>query len=448
MLDKEIFHSIETVLSQVENTGPFDEGVWPDVFMEVIRPLLRNLRDVRRFAAAIHGTVRDLDGQVALVDVLALEAVRVFLPDVFRELHGAVGSLTTTSDFGHGGRGDEARLKERVDRLIGAANGSAEVLRALIRRLFPAGERHIGGSNYGSDWTPRWLRERRVAHEDILRFYLERVVGEGLQAFTQAEQAWSRMANRTALDGYLRSLGVERVQDVISSLEAYEDQFAPEHVVPGSVVLLNLLPELPERQQGMFDLETRMVVGRVVYRLVRSLKDPDQIATAVREILPDIASLSSKVNLITVVGYREGAGHKLVSEQAAAEFERDWRVEVRRASADELSKEPDLLRLLLRAKRDADPTEPSIEIPDTPDVTRAILRSARSDVRSQSVGSRAVRRSARLAWDALVELYGGEGVLRDRIKRLKASQPEGDNELLQLAEKYGGGWRPGDFGDE
>lgn len=198
----------------------------------------------------------------------------------------------------------------------------------------------------------------------------------------------------------------------------------------------------------MLELETKRVVGRVVYRLVRSLKDPDIIERAVRKILPQVVTLSSKLELITMVGYREGAGHKLVSEAAASKFEKDWRVEVCAASADLLADESELLRILLLVRREADPGEPSIEIDDSPLMTLAILRSARSEVRSQSMGSRAVRRSDRLAWDALVELYGEENTLSERIAKLKASQPEGNDELLQLADKYLGGWRPRDFDED
>lgn len=149
-----------------------------------------------------------------------------------------------------------------------------------------------------------------------------------------------------------------------------------------------------------------------------------------------------------MVGYREGAGHKLVSETAAREFEESWRTEVRSATADSLTEESELLWILLAAKRDAGPTEPALDIADSPGVTLALLRSARSDVRSQAMGSRAVRRSPRLAWDALVELYGDEDTLRERIEKLKATQPEGVDELLQLADKYLSEWRPSDFGED
>ena len=71
-----------------------------------------------------------------------------------------------------------------------------------------------------------------------------------------------------------------------------------------------------------------------------------------------------------------------------------------------------------------------------------------AEVRSQSAGSRAVRRFPRLVWDPLVELYGDEAVLKQRFEALKATNPENDDELLGLAEKYLSGWRPKDFQDE
>jgi len=243
-------------------------------------------------------------------------------------------------------------------------------------------------------------------------------------------------------------LAPDRQEDVIASLEAYEDEFGPQHVLPGSVVLLNLLPDLPERPRGMFEFGSRLVVGRVVYRLVRKLKDPEAIEAAVREILPQVTTLSSKWDLITIVGYRENAGHKLVSEAAASQFERELRAEVRSAVPTQLAKEADLLRIMALTKREGDSGEPPVDVPSSPEVTLALLKSARSESRGQSMGSRAIRRSARLAWDLLVELYGDEATLRTRIEELRAEGVLGNEELLELASRYAAGWRPKDFDDD
>src|SRR5690606_13109377 len=238
VLNTQIFKAIDAALEDIENTGKFDSDLWPDVFMEVIRPLIRNMRDVRRYAAAIHGTARDIGAQVALVDVLALEAVRVFLPDVFHSLHSSVDGLTTTAS-GYGYREESPELKNQIDNLVAKGGEHEESIRNLVRRLFPGGERHLGGSHYGGDWSNRWLKERRVAHVEVLRYYLERVAGEKLQAFSNAEIAWSLITDKAEFETYLKSLPLDQLQDIISSLEAYEDDFSDQHVIPGTVVLLN-----------------------------------------------------------------------------------------------------------------------------------------------------------------------------------------------------------------
>lgn len=445
VLNRQVFAAVDSALARISNPGRFDEEAWPDVYMEVIRPLIRNMRDVRRYAAAVQGTVEALGGQVALVDVLALEAVRVFLPDVFSRLGPAVEALTTTSNIGYGGGGDQEEFKTAIEGLVEAGGPQGGAVRALVARLFPAAQRHVGGSHYGSDWKKSWLRDRRIAHEDILRLYLERVAGEQLLAFNDAERAWTLIADRQQFEAYMRGLEPERLEDVITALEAYEEEYRPDHVVPGAVVLLNLLPDIPERPRGMFDYDARLVVGRVVYRLVRSLKEPDAVEKAVREILPEVTSHSSKFELITDVGYREGAGHKLVSESAAQELEAQWRAEVRAASADDLARESNLLRVLLFAQGDLPEDEPPLKVPADLKVTLVVLRAAKSDARSQTMGSRAVRREARLAWGALIEVYGDEETLRRRIEALKATHPRGEEELFELAGRYLSGWRPDDF---
>lgn len=443
VLHRQVFTALDDALSSVDHRR-LDEQRWPDVFVEVIHPLINNMRDVTRYANAVHWTVNEVGDAIDIVDLLALEAVRVFMPDAFVRLPEAVDGLTKPSSSFIGGSTEPEHLGESVQALVDASEPRGSVMRALISRLFPAGARHIGGVNYGADFQKSWLRDRLVAHPDLLRMYLERVAGRSLQAFGHAEHAFELMDNESDFTNYVESLNLDHVEDVVSALETFEPEYTPTQVVPGVTVLLNLLPRLPERPLGMFDFGPRLTVTRVTVRLLRSLPGSDEVEAAVSEILPRLDGLSLQLELLDDVGHRPDRGHRLVTEEFYYGRLQTWRDRLRVATVAELASEYDLGRTMLLAKRDAGEDEPSLEVPDDVKVTEALLKSLTSESRSQSVDSRAVRRRPRIAWDVFCELVGGDEAAADRIAALEASGLL-DSETLILAKQYVAGWRPPDF---
>ena len=442
LLHDHVLKAIEMTVTNIEKHGPFDSNLWPDVFMEIVRPLVRNIRDVRRYVMAVDWTLRGIGDHVALVDVLGLETARIFLPDVYRMIPPSLAGLTTISNAVSQDKVRAQQLESQVERLIKCGGDHAEVVRALVERLFPGAMWHIGQVHYTDESKGQWLKSRRVAHEHILRYYLERVHGEGLNSFVDAEQAWMSMHDRDKFDAYLRGVKKSRIKDVLSSLEIYEDEYSDVHVIPGSVVLLNLLPDLPEEPLGMFEFDNELYVCRVVLRLLRSLKDPKLIEDATRNIYTEVGALSSKLALITIVGHQEHAGHKLISESGARALEKEWREEVISANIETIVNDPSLFRVLIRARLMGIADGNQVEIDPSPRMTLAVLRSARTEVRSGTPDSRSIRRYPRFDWDALVKLYGDEVTLRERVDDLRTSCPKDAGELLELADKYLSGWRP------
>ncbi len=443
LLEEQIFQALEDASANITNPGPFDRQAWHDIYDEIVRPLIRTMRDVRRYAAAVRGTVADLEGRVEQVDVCALEAVRMFLPDVFRRLPDVIDDLTTTTaprrterhletrfhsrnlkqEEWLEGKPEEDRRKARMDELVEADKTGEHVARYMIRRLFPVGEEHLSGNSnadYGSEWAKEKLRTSRVAHEFVLRFYLEREVGKDLQAFYDAEQALELMADRGALDCFMRGLDPSRWLDTLWQLrETLDDRFRAEHVEPGVIVFMNLLPDMPEPPLEGLD-EPREITRFVASDLLSAVGDSAAAEDKVRRILPELTSLSSKAELIRLIGHQPNYGKRLVSETAAAAFEAALLDEIRSSSDDKLAEERHPVRSVLRfAKIAAGPSSERVRVGDSPRLTFNLLWDSRSATIISEIGTRSKKQIPKLYWDDLIDLYGDETTLKDRIESLQ-----------------------------
>lgn len=440
LLRAQVFERLNEVLAEVQDLR-FDQHAWADVYMEVIEPLIKNLRDATRLALSARSTVRALGGAVETVDVIALESLRVFRPEIFTEVQASRVALTELHDSF--GRADVSREQAQIDHLLAVAGPDADLVKQLIRRLFPAATRYIENNHYGRDFRDVWKRGHRVAHLSFLDLYLSRTAPSDLIAFSQAERAYALMTDAAAFSAWLDSLPGATLEDTISGLETYQDQYSLDAVVPASVVLLNRIYRIPDRPRGMFDfMRPDIVVGRVVLRLLLRIDDVERREAAVREILSQLESYSTREDFIRSVGYRQGAGHKLVSEEVAADIEAEFARQVMEIQhSPVVHAEWNLTRVYWQAAETLkdDYVAPVFE---NPDEIRALLTSAQSTSRRQSLDSRSIREEPRLWWDGLVQVFGGEEALASAIARLRAR--DGSSDLVELGERYIGGWRPSD----
>ena len=146
-----------------------DKEVWGRVFYDVIKPLIGNLRDVKRYLHSIPVTLDTIGQEVALADLLAMEALRILRPALFDELRVHAEYLVH-SDWGVGLRmTEEARsgeTKAKLSAMLQRAEGERGVLNSILEILFPATQGFLGRSWYGLNWIADWRKQRRVACEE------------------------------------------------------------------------------------------------------------------------------------------------------------------------------------------------------------------------------------------------------------------------------------------
>lgn len=430
--------------------GPFFQDDWVNIFHTAMRPFFENVRDVRRYLNAVPVTLRVLGNEVALVDALALDTLRIFAPAAYAKLPALVATLTGEgTDHMNEGSGEREQAEARaITELVDAAAPQEEAVKQMLRRLFPRIGRHVGGSTIiGS--AQDYRRNRRVAHPDVLRIYLRRTLPEGATPAQLVGEVYESMADRDRLTELLASVDPALLEDLLGRLEDYERDFDPAAAEVATEVFINQMPRLREGRRGMMDSGADLAVTRIVLRVLQRVDDERERSAIVRRVLPRVEQFSGREELIDLVGHRENVGHELIPETDAAELYAELYGQVVAADPSALAGERQLLGLLLRASEGETNGRCARvrELCEDDAVALRLLRSGYGESRRQQMGDLAVRSTPMLPWELLAEIVGGEGRLRQRVTEIVArvdrnQLDERTRLALETAERYVSGELP------
>ena len=439
---------LDELILERELNGP-DREVWGRVFPELIRPLLRNLRNVKRYLYSLPVTLDMVGKEIALADLLGLEAIRILKPALFEELKANPECLVRCkSDWrlaaGFHDRKEEIRTE--LEAMLSRAEDDKGILKSAFEILFPATQEFIGVNNNGTSRDQIWRRDRRVACEEVFRIYLSGGLDEAAVPADDIRDLVSVMADESQVVPILESLDDERFEQTIERLEDFEGEYPEQAAVVVVPILVNKMGSLSDEWSGLLSYSPRFKTTRVIFRLLKRVQDQETLASYVKEMLPKVNSLSGKLCLVEMVGHRESVGARLVSEDRATDFEFHLLEQLTAATAEELVPEWDLIGLSLRPLKwfeDERKSHLALRLTDHLRDDRFVVTLLRSAA-GYAYSSRGVRQK-RLPWQGLVESFG-EGLV-EAVERL-ANSPvylglsEADKDTARLAQVYAGGEEP------
>ena len=425
-----------------------DTDIWSRVFYEVVKPLLGNLRDVKRYLYSLPVTLDTIGQEVALADLLGLEALRVLRPSLFDELKGHAHCLVHSHSVPYSWLNEEVRNREITNELsamLDRADDDREILNSVFEILFPATQTFLGRMGYGPEWNAIWRKQRRVACEEVFRIYLQAGLDEGTVPSREIQDLVRALVNEQELIRLLDALDEQCFEAALERLEDYEQDFSVGAAPVAVPVIVNRLGRLSPHDSGMFSFSPRFKATRVVLRLLRRIEDPTALSDCVSEMIKRVGSLSGQFELVEMVGHRESVGHKLISEEQARKLEEQLLDRLKSATAVELSNEWDLFALSLRPLNWLEGEERSRlasrlrEHLVDDEFVLTLLLTAVSYVHYNGHSKK------RFSWDHMIKVFG-EGIA-DAVDRLAQSSlctdlPVYDQDSIKLAQMYASGLGP------
>jgi hypothetical protein len=443
------FESVDAAIEGLP-ARPLDERYWPNVLNRVIAPLIRTPRDASRYANAVPSVIRAVGTEVNLADLLALEAIRVLQPDIFERLPGLSTALTHIGSGIVGSYDRTApvrdRFKPQLDELVASAGSRAEAIRELLTVVFPGSQAITGHTLYTAESAQPWRRDRRVAHPEVFPIYFARALPEGAIESALVDAVFDSFGDPEQLEELFDGLPDDRIEALLDRLEDYEHDY-PTDPTAAIVAIDNLFPRLPRlERRGMFELDSRFRIERVVLRLLRRVEVESQRDAIVEASYPRLRSLTAKLWLVFVAGHRENVGAELISETTERDLLARLRQEISATEPAALAEERDALRLLHLVRESGEESdEDALRLMmQSDELLLGTLRSSLSEIMSNTSGDITVQREAVLgAWNWLESLIGPDALLQ-RVAGLASPDEADEATLLTLrtAGRYASGWRP------
>ncbi|OQB55655.1 MAG: KAP family P-loop domain protein [Deltaproteobacteria bacterium ADurb.Bin151] len=271
-------------------------------FIDGLEIRLKTPRMCKRYANALSFALPILKGEANPVDLMLVEGIRVFYPQIYATIRDNPSAFHGAMDYSSSSQ----HLKDTVASIIfSATNGlpekEVECAKDLLKTLFPKVSGVLGDISYGSDWHERWAKEQRVCSPEYFTRYFTYAVPKGDISDTSVKDFLDSIEGRTAkqVSERLRSLINSRnAGKLISKLREREKDLSPNDSIVLAKALTLIGGVFPNPEQLFSFRNAWSQAAILVHWLLLNIKDPTSRLETAKDLLHEATPLSFGVECL------------------------------------------------------------------------------------------------------------------------------------------------------
>lgn len=253
-----------------EDVGGFVSGFDRGVSIRLDTP-----RAAKRYGNGLMFALPMLRGEVNVVDLLLIEAVRAFYPaiyDIIRANHDEFsGTESAHRRRGHDGPRAVTLLKPAMDAL---PSDEQEAIKALLTGLFPRLGSAYGGSAFGSDWLSHWAKAKRICSPDYCPRYFSYSVPKRDVRDSEMDALYAKAAKEPASEvgkDIVAYFAGGKAKRVIERLRQHEENTPPKAVASLCLAIAGNARHIPNPPTLFSFAEPVSQAGILISRLINRL---------------------------------------------------------------------------------------------------------------------------------------------------------------------------------
>lgn len=401
MIQQALFDGLNRLISGEHINKRFDKRRWINIFVQGIAPYFKTLRDVNRFLSILSFTIglftRDGCFEVNTVDLIALETLRVFEPDIYHQLPNFKSSLVKPTST------NESSVSKPLMELVGNLGRNTAAAKELLKGLFPNSEWIFGGTRYSDGYQKEWIQELRVGTEEFFDRYFALSISESDIAQKDIEDILKIAGDRHTLAAKLNDFKKRGlIFPLLERLDAHTGSIGIKNAIPFISAICDVSDDLPVRQ-GFLSLGADVYAWRIVYFYLLQETDASKRFKILKQAIQDTTGLFLPVKIVASEEPRKDGAHseikRLISDRNLLSLKKLCSKKIKAQSNSGLINQLYLSHILYRWKDFANPNIVKRWIQKqlkTKEGFFAILQAFSQKTYSQSLGEHATRINLRM----------------------------------------------------
>lgn len=249
-----------------------------------------------RYGNALSFALPLLDKEVNTVDLMLIEAIKVFYPELYTFIRGNpeyfVKSYSNIHIISYDNSKEERKkkCKEEISKISKFYSEKEEnSIRDLLVVLFPILKEVYHNYAHGEHNYTKWYEEKRIGSPQYFQRYFSYTVIEGeisdivFDDFLEKIGNGSQFENGKTLEDFLNKTSADTL---ISKLRWYEEKYSPELSMKLALCLSEFGDKFPYYKNSLFGFDTPLgQVALFIYKLLRNIPEHEQQFEFAKQLL-------------------------------------------------------------------------------------------------------------------------------------------------------------------
>lgn len=271
-----LFDRLNKILELDKNsTLQFDQDRWTRLYHAGLKNYFKNLRNVYRYTSTLAFHFSLLKGRTVFeanpVDLIAVECLRVFEPEVYNELSISKHAFTQFQSVGSTRENNKEAFKITIDSVISKTSKmNREGIEKILNELFPTIHWITGNSYYEYSSYNNWFSEGRICHKKNFENYFQLSLSENDITKSDLVDFIGLTANENLMKSKILELNAShKLKEFLSQFESYENQVVEDSAIPYISTLVGVGDLVNDDDTSFFDIfGAQSFIYRLIYNFL------------------------------------------------------------------------------------------------------------------------------------------------------------------------------------